>query len=363
MAIGTGATMIQTIPVGPYMMDSALFRRQTIKQVKALPSKPHPGAGESWNLSLPQVGLCSKLRIVFEGQVVVAGGAIVTGPDWPYNLLKGFELSGNGSNDLFKCDGIDLTVLRDLSNPAFVEAVHDFPGTIGGGDTVANGTYPLYLSWVVPVAFDPITLIGSLFLQSSSANVQVTGKAALNTELVTTDPSHATITGTWTVEETYFEVPFGPNGELIVPDVTRLHGFNQVNVPFGATGDTKIPLIRSQGQLHRILTRVYSDDGVERLSADPTAADAVKIDTFHLEYGLNKFPLVFDPAATLREQNNEWYGGPGLYDSLILDFAREDPIRDAIIMQGITELNVVAGVNSAVTVVNGRARACQESLF
>ena len=88
-----------------------------------------------------------------------------------------------------------------------------------------------------------------------------------------------------------------------------------------------------------------------------------KIDAVRLEYGGNKRPYVYNPAASLREVNNQHYGGPGMYDFLIFDFAKENPARDAILMQGVTELQSVVTIGSGVTVSGGQVHLVQETLF
>lgn len=362
MAVGTGATLLEQVPGVQFVTDPGSFFALTSKQVNPIPGIAHPGAGQAFARQLPQVGVKSKLRITFSGTLTVATAAVTTSKDWPYNLLKNFKLSVNGQNDLFNCTGVDLTVLRDLRYPAFIEAVQAFAGTIGGGDSVGTGTTTLYLSWEVPIAMDDVSLIGALFAQSSSTNITAQCTIAANTDLFSANPGNATITGTWTIEETFFEVPFGAQGELIVPDLSRLHGFNAFDTPFTATGDATAKLIRSDGQLMRLLVRA-DHSATARLSADPSAASSRKIDAIRLEYGGNKRPYVFNPAASLREVNNQHYGGPALYDFLVFDFAKENPARDAVIMLGTTELQTVVTVNSGVTVSAGQLHPVQETLY
>lgn len=366
MAVGTGSETLQSIPGLSFVVDPGMFFQLTSRQVNPIPGIAHPGAGQSFTRQLPQVGIKSKLRITFNGTLVVAVGPVTTGKDWPHNLLKNFKLSANGQNDLFNLSGVDLTVLRDLRYPAFVEGVQTFADVVGGGGAPGIGTTNLYLSWEVPIAMDDVSLIGALFAQSSSTNLTAQVTVATNAELFSGSPANATITGTWTIEETFFEVPFGDKGELIVPDLSRLHGVNAFDTPFTATGDAIAKLIRSQGQLHRLLVRVDHNSSVltaSRSSADPSAAAARKLDAVRLEYGGNKRPYVYNPASALREANNQHYGGPCMYDFLAFDFAKENPARDAILMQGVTELQCVPTIGSGVTVSGGSVHLVQETLF
>jgi hypothetical protein len=362
-AVGTGAETIQSIPVQPFTVDPGLFFQLTSKQVNPIPGIAHPGAGQSWARQLPQVGIVSRLRVIFQGTATVVTANAVTGKAWPYGLIKNLKLSANGQNDLVSCDGLDLHVLRSLRYPAFAESVHIPAFPLGAGSTLTVGTTDLYFGWEVPIAMDEVSLIGSLFAQSSSTNLTVQVTVATNSELFTTNPGNVTITGSWTVEETFYEVPFGDKGELIIPDLSRLHGINAFDTPFTATGDVTATLIRSQGQLHRVLVRAEHGSATNRLSAAPWAPNSRRIDALRLEYGGNKRPYVFNPAASLLELNNQHYGDPLPYDYLGLDFARENPIRDTILMQGVTELKTVVTVNNAVTVTNGQLHIVQETLF
>lgn len=361
MPVGTGAETLSHVPAQPFVTDPAAFFQMTKKNVTT-PKTLAPGAGLSGNVQLLQTGIVSKIFVTFVGQLVVSTAAVTTSDQWPYNLLKFFKLSANGANDLWSCDGIDLHVLRYCRYPAYRDATDVFPGTVGGGDSVAVGTYGVYLTWEVPIAMDDTSLIGALYAQSSATNLQVTVQQAALADLFSANPANAAITGTFNITEVFFDVPYNADGALVVPDLSRLHGFNSVEVPITNTGETRIPLIRSQGQLSRLFTSVRKS-ATARLSAAANAAAASKLDAIRLEYGGNQRPLVFDPATLLLAQDNQWYGATPPYDRLVLDFVKENPTRDIILMQGVTELAVVPRVNPAVTISGGTVRVVQETLF
>jgi hypothetical protein len=344
------------------VVDPAAFFQMTKKNVTTPKSTPAPGPGGTAVLQLLQTGIVSKVLVTFVGQLTVATAAVTASDQWPYNLLKFFKLSANGANDLWSCDGIDLAALRFLRYPAYAERVDVFPDQVGGGGSIGVGTYDLYLTWEVPVAMDDTSLVGSLYAQSSATALQVSLTQAVNADLFSANPGNATITGTFYVSEVFFDVPFNADGALVVPDLSRLHGFNAVDVPITNTGETRIPLIRSQGQLSRLLTSVRSSP-TQRLSAKPGTPANRKIDAIRLEYGGNQRPLVFDPAALLLAINNQHYGAPVPYDRLVFDFVRENPPRDVILMAGVTELAVVPKVNTAVSISGGSVRIVQETLF
>ncbi len=361
MPIGTGADLLQGIPTSAYVTDPSAFFANTVKNELSPISVTDDGAGSQYTRQLLQSGIVSKLRIVFSGSITVATAAVTVQPEYPYNLLDNLVLSANGQNQLFNCSGITLHALRNLRYPAFNDATDEFPTDAGDGD-IDVGTYALFLTWEVPIAIDDTTLVGSLYAQSSSTNLTVQWTRAALADMFATNPGNVTIAGTWFIQETIFAIPFDQEGRQIVPDLSRMHAVNEFPNPFTNTGDTYAPLIRSEGQLSRLLVRVEKDPH-EPLSADPGTAMADKIDRIRLQYGGNQQPLDFQPAGLLQVENNQWYGNPLPYDFLCLDFIRENPIRDALMLQGVTDLQLITTINSSVTVGAGQTFLAQETLF
>lgn len=359
MPIGTGADILQGIPAGNFVMDPAAFFQQTVKNVLTPIQEPDDGPGTYSTNQLLQTGVVSKLRVTFQGTLTVAGGAVTTSKAYPYAMLSQLRLSANGQNDLFSCSGITLHALRNLRYPAFSDATDEFPVP---APTIANGTYDLFLTWEVPIAIDDTTLVGSLYAQSSATNLTVRRLTAQVADLFATVPGTVSWAGTWTIQETYFLIPFDGEGRQILPDLSRMHSLNEFPVPFTNTGDVIAPLIRTEGQLSRLLFRLERAANAP-LSADPAATAASRIDRVRLQYGGNQRPLDWAPAALLQVQNNQDYGSPLPYNFLALDFLRENPPRDALMMQGVTDLQLVPTVNSAVTVTAGTVTLAQEALF
>lgn len=362
MPVGVGAETLQNIPVQPYVQDPASFFQMTSKNILTPRAPAAPGAGQSTSVQLLQSGVVSKLQITFVGTVVVGGGAATTSDQWPYNLLKAFVLSANGQNNLWQCDGIDLAVLRYIRYPSFVERTDVFPDVVGGGGSVANGTYTLYLTWEVPIAMDDVSLVGSLYAQSSATNLTVTLTQANNSDLFSTIPGTIAVAGTFYVQETLFQIPVDAQGKIIIPDLSRLHGFNAVDFPFTNVGEVRVPLIRSAGQLGRLLISARGS-ATNRLSAAANAASSKKLEALRIEYGGNQRPFVWDPATQLLALNNQWYGATAPYDRLVVDLLKENPPRDIILMQGVTELAAVPRVGSGVTPSGATVRLVQETLF
>lgn len=359
MPIGTGADTLQNIPAQNFVTDPSAFFAQTIPNVLTPASATFGGFGSNFTETLLQTGIVSKIRVLFGGSLVIAGGAATPAAGYPYSLLESARLSANGQNDLISVSGIGLHALRHARYPASTVVGDTFTA---GSPTLANGTYPLVLTWELPIAMDDTTLIGSLYAQSSATNLTLRLAAAQVGDFLSTVPGTATINGTWYVQETLYEIPFDTEGRQIIPDLTRLHSINEFAVPLVNTGDAHAELIRTEGQLSRLFMRHQKSPGVP-LSFDGNTAAASRVDTVRLQYGGNQRPLDYNPAHLLYAQNSVNYGTPLPYNFAAFDFLRENPPRDALLMQGVTNLEVVSNINAAVVLAGGTSTLIQETLF
>ena len=358
MPIGTGAETLTFLPEVPYVVDPNAFFAGTEKNSLQVNSWNAPGGGQSQPFDLPRSGVVSKIFIQFDGQLVVTAGGTQPIPSflWPYGLLNNFTLSANGSaTDLYTCNGLDLAALRFARFPAYVEHVDLFPGAVGGGGSaIAAGTYPIHLTWEVPIAIDDTTLVAALFAQSSSLTLRCLLTQETIANLIAPGGTAAdwAITGTFTVQETQWEIPVDAKGNLVLPDITRLHQVIAFDTPFTNTGEVLAPLIRTAGQLERLFVRTFGATNAP-LTGLPGTAAAATLDAIRLQYGGGiRKPLVY-PKSSLLAINNQHYGAPLPYDSYAFDFIRENPLRDAVYMQGVTELGVVPTINPAVAVGAG----------
>jgi hypothetical protein len=364
MAVGTGAETLANLPAQPYVVDPTLFFQMTSRNFVQFGSNA-PSGGETFTRQLPQTGVIGKLTITFVGTFVTAdaSGAIpVPGIRYPYGLIDQFALNANGQNQLWNCTGEDLHALRNARYPAYEETVDVFPGAVGGGTLANNTTYNVSLTWEVPIAMDDMTLIGGLFAQSSSTNITESITRATPAQLCSANSGNLTISGTFYSEIEFFEVPFDGEGKLIVPDLSRLHGVNAVDYPITAIGDTKALLIKSQGVLERLMIRARSAENTQ-LSFLPDAGSTKLLTRLRFVYGANQVPYDFNPGSRILSLNNDWYGEELPYSIAILDLVKENPTRDAIQMQGITDPGVIVTVGSGVTVTAGTLHLVQETLF
>ena len=365
MPLGTTAQSVSNMPATAYVVSDDQWNSTAKKNVKQILSTPYSDTN-AVQLQLPQSGLAAELLVKFDGTLVV-GTAVsaAAGPRWPYGLLGSFALSVNGQQDLFGVIGEDLRVREDIAFPAFTEQADKFPGSIGGGATVAVGSYPVSLSWRVPIATELVTLTGALYAQSPSTQIQVTISPAGIAHLVPPGSGGSTValTGTWTVTETFFVPAYDSQGRIIVPSgIAYLHAMQAVDLPLTGTGDNRLLLVRGSGNMQRLFM-AFTDSAGTRMSTAPGTATDELIDSLVLTYGATQFPYNWTPASDLLRQNNLDYGFTPPYDYVVLDTLKQNPSRDAIVYAGLTELAVIATVDAAVTTTPGNAHLVQENLF
>lgn len=363
MPVGTGAIQSSNVPSEPFVISPDEFGAMTVRNEATIEQQAAPSnaiQGLNWQKQLPQTGIISRLVINFTGTVVVATAAATAGKGWPYNLLDRFSLSANGQNNLFSCNGTDLHALRFARNPSYTEGVDLFPAAIDGG-SIAVGTHQLSLTWEVPIAMDDTSLVGALYAQSGSTSLSIDRTIATNAQLFSANPNNATLSGTFTTSLTRFSVPrsSAQGAPLVIPDLSRLHGFNAIELPLTATGDVRLELIRSNGSLARLFFSGSSAAGVPLTAAPNTDS----VEAIRLEYGNAQRPYQYDPASLLLSRNNDYYGDVLPYDRIAFDFVRENAPRDMVLLMGVTDLALIPTLASGLTLTGGKARLVQETLF
>ena len=369
MPTGTGANVLSALPEVPYTIDAATFAQLTEGNTQPLPIVPTPGNGLTASFFLPKSGVCSFLQLKFIGSLTVTTGGTqpVPGSRWPYGLLNHFQLSAGLGAELFDVNGLDLAALRAVNKPKLGTATVDqFPGAVGGGGSgLTAGTYPLFLSYDIPIAVDQTSLLASLFLQSSTATIQcnITQETPANLIQAGGTVADWTITGNWYPSIRVWDIPVGSKGELILPGINRVHLVVGINQPLNGTGQQPAPVQRTAGVLQRLFMRSELSATGTFLSALPSQAASGLIDQVAINYGLTNTPEIFNPASLLASRNSDDYGGVLPYDTYVIDTLRHNPARDAILLQGVTNLQALITVDPAVTVpVGAYTRVVEEIL-
>lgn len=339
MPTGTGAVNLRNLPATKFTIDPNMFNQLTSKTIFNPINFALPAFGNYIENQLLQVGIVSKLRLIVQGTITTVGAptTIVPTAKWPWGLLSRVTVSGNGQNDFISCDGWDLRIRQITANRAFIDGVSAFPNNAAAAPfNIATANFPFVLVYEVPIAMDDTTLVGSLYAQSEATNLTYRIQTEASANLFTSTAGTIAIAATVYLEETIFEVPYDPQhpDTLIIPDLTVLHGLVGNENAIGAQTQIDTQLYRIQGQLERLIWR--QQDAITSTSFYATA----NYNFAQLLYGANQTPYTFQPLLHLRSRNNQDYREvlpDGIY---VLDFVVENPARDQVLLEGVTNLRL-----------------------
>jgi hypothetical protein len=379
--------VMQGIEVPASSLDPQAFFRLTRRLTITQKTFVYAGLGLTDNVPILQTGIVSGLNIKFSGSLVTtaATGAVATTARWPYDLIRAARFSANAQSNLINVSGQklkarDIMARGDLCDRGVVQAIGGaFPGTArtqgtlalnneawGVGSNVSAitpGTYPVELDWYVPVAFDNLNLLGAIFAQTSSTDLNLALDWAPATDLfVLTGTATAVLTGTVVVAAVIYSIPLGPHGEVVVPDLSAFHSLIQVRTATVSNGLNEIRLA-GQGvgrQLLRVFWQFYSG-----AVPAPLPINAVNVGQIGWRFGGNDTPEVFTDGKSLsyfneRLFNNDLASFAGI---AVLDFASENAFRDSIDEGTATELRLLHEVPQAVTLVSPFMEYVQETVF
>lgn len=377
---------LQGIEVPASSINPELFFRLTRRLTVTQRTFTYAGLGLTDNVQILQTGIVSGITVTATGSVTVAvgTGAVATTPKWPYDLLKASRFAANGQSNLINCGGTDLKVRElmargDLNDRGVVKAIGGaFPGTpvqqgtlsleeeswgIGQNVTgVPNGTYPLDLEWFVPVAFDELHLMGAIFAQTSSTDLNLALDWAPISDLFTlTGTATAVVALTVVVSATLFTIPVAPNGsDVIVPDLSVFHSV--ISTRYSQVGNG-INEIRLSGQgVGRQLLRTW----FKTFNGTPSVPLPVNSTNYGLlgwRYGGNDSPEVWTAGKNLAYRQERTFGVAfGKAGIGIIDFCNENAFRDSIDMGTASELRLIAEIPSGVALVSPYMQYVQETL-
>jgi hypothetical protein len=357
---------MRNLPALPFTPDPARFDQLTAKNHHTPISFSAPGDNKFTLEDLPKSGIITWLTVNFKGTLVYADGtgSVTTGWAWPYGLIKQLDFTANLQNGLISASGVDLHVHRFMTNPSYIDGTDVYPGSVGGGNSLTDSAGDLVsLTWQVPVVMDRTTLVGAIYAQSNQNALTVRIlQEDLDNLVILAGNATASLTGTFSISVDSYEIPQDENG-IIIPDLSRLHGMQAFEYAVTNTGDSQHYLVQENGQLARLLVQVRHNSSAASTSVtQPKQAATDDWTALRLEYGSNQRPLEYN-VPTLVGRNNEQYGAPLPYGYVCLDFVRENAVRDAVIMPGLTDLRTVITLDSGVSLSGGKVRLVQETLF
>jgi hypothetical protein len=350
MPTGTGAVNLRNLPSVAYQVNPQLFFALTEKNMFAPPSIAIPPATTYSTITLLQVGVVSKIRIIYIGTVTTTGGTVTIAPEayWPYGIFSGVTLSGNGQNNFFNCSSYDLRQREIVQNRAYTDTFFVGPVT-SNAIYAAAGNAPITIGWDLPIAMDDTTLIGALYAQSEATNLTLTLTSESMANLFAITAGSIALTGTVYFQETFFDVPYNPQAQdtLVIPDLTVLHGFVANNSAVAGQSQVTTPLYRINGQLERLL--YYIKDYTIGSAALKGIVPTSDYSSTQLVYGASTTPYSWTPQQNLNyEMGVDYRVAPpdGVY---WLDLVKENPQRDQILLEGVTNLRLVNNMAAAYT--------------
>ena len=337
----------RNLPVTKYQINPGLFNQLTSRVIFDPVNFALPAFGNYQNTQLLQVGIVSAINLVVTGSIVTTGSTVTIVPTmhWPWDLIS-VQISGNGQNNFISCTGLDLHNRLLAANRAYTDGISVFSTNSGAAPfntaTAAGGTNSNFsLFYKIPIAMDDTTLVGALYAQSEATNLVLKVSVSNAADLFDIDAGALTITlGQVYVEEEIFEVPYDPqhSDTLIIPDLTVLHGLvsNDNAVASQTTLDTQ--LFRINGQLERLF--FYTVDLTTATADEPALVITSNYTQAQLIYGSNQNPYTFNPMTTLRFRNNRDYRNVMTDGIYVLDFVADNPARDLVLLEGVTNLRL-----------------------
>lgn len=343
------------LPPTGWQMDPQTFTLETERNDGVGTRFSWPGWSSLATDEVPPVGIVGELGYILEGSTVTtrSTGTIATTDAWPHGLVSRYVLRLNAQATPWNIRGQDLDVLNKARYRNITNAQETSTVTTSG----VGGTTDLRVVYMVPLAMDPALSpnTGGLFAQSVNSQIvsEITTAAQSDVVTLTGDGTLAISSATFRRVSTWFSIPTGKLRDgstgMILPDLSVLHGAISQDVPITATGELVMDLNRVIGTVARLWVRLKNGSAA---SIDPVTG----VDYYRFMYASNQQPRYYDPTH-VAWLNERWYRGPLSYDAIsIADALAENLARDAVDVENLSNPQVVAAIDSGVT-VNAGARA------
>jgi hypothetical protein len=343
------------------------------------------GLGNTDTITLKQTGIIAAIDVKIFGNLVVTlgGGTCASTARWPYDLIKRIRLSANGQSNLVNVSGCklrarELAAVGDASDRGVIEGIGGAsPGTQVGQGTMAQnseswgvgqnvtaipgGTYDVELALRIPVAWDMLKLVGSIFAQTAATNLEVSIDWAPTSDLFTlTGAATAVPSFGMFIDGVVFSIP-EVDGHIVVPDLSVFHGMTQNNdFTLGSGSESELNLV-GQGvgrQLMRIFWQVWNGAAPQV----PLALNAANFGPLAWRYGGNDTPEFWGDGRVLRMSMEKLYDcDMGAQGFGIFDFASQWAMRDSIDEGAATNLRIVLNCLAALTA--SKVEIVQETIF
>lgn len=347
---------------GSEIQNPQVFAQLTERQEMPQVSQAIKGFAAKQQLIVEKVGVVGRIRLLIKAKFETeAGKEQELNPGFPQRLIKSVSLSANGVTGIISASAMSLEARhrRVYRNPVkAIEASTKKPGEKIAEKTVVETTFVLE----VPIAHDMLSLIGALLAQNEETSLSVNITWASEAEVFAAGKPAKGLEGEIQWATTVFSIgstTVGNKEVTVLPDLSAFHGLLENDTPIVAKGEQKVNLTRTAGQLLCYTATLLNKAG----KADISPAEW---STFKLEYGGNKDPRIWTPASQLMESNADDYDGPltiGGVHYLAIDNEVDNPTRDMIVPESLTELRAVIGVPSGTAVEEAEAITTQETLY
>ena len=345
------------------------------------------GLGSTESVQLNQTGVLAGIELRVQGTLTFGGtiGTTTMSAEWPFNLPQAVKLSANGQSNLINAKGLTLRAYEFMANPklddsgisqqfngaAVVTGTLSIPsdlwGTTGGNFTApltnvaATGTYTFDITFWVPVAADPVYLIGSVYAQSTATNLSLDITWATQNQLLAALGGAATFASAinWQATQVAYSIP-NVGGRYVVPDLSTFHQLTDFRQSGLGQGQNFVPLpgVGTGRQLLRTWFQVYS--GATPAPLALTATNYAQIDW---AFGGSDTPEVYPNGTMLRAEQIRVSGVDlgGNWGIALHDFASQFAARDAVDEGATSNLRHEFNLVNAPT--SGYCIAAQETLF
>lgn len=379
-----GVISMQGVQVPASAINPSAFFAATRRQnllFRTLSSYAGPGSTDL--IPVLQTGIISNVRLRVYGSVVVTpgSGTVATTAQWPYNLPRAVRFTANGMSNLINCSGTALKLLSKCNRaPVDDRGVSNYiggasPGTAVTQGTLAQasevwgigsqvtgigaGTYNFDLVFEVPVAYDPVTLMGAVFAQTQSTDLELAIDWNTSGALFAlTGNAAVTLNVSATVEGTVFTIP-SVNGGIVLPNLSAFHSVTESRAPNAISNGANEITLAGQGmgrQLMRLAFRTFSGAPPAPLVMNDTNYQQV-----YWRFGGNTTPEQFADGKMLRHFDELLYNtDPGVWGYGVFDFSSLWAQRDSIDEGSVTQLRFGYTIPAAITLTSPYAEYVQQ---
>jgi hypothetical protein len=348
------------------------------------------GFGSTDLIPMLQTGIISHVNVRVFGTLTVTpgSGTVASTYQWPYNIARAIRFTANGQSNLINLSGwgaklIALSNREPTDDRGVTQGVGGAsPGTpatqgtlalaseswgVGQGVTaIPAGNYDVELLFDVPVAYDPISLMGAIFAQTASTDLELAiDWNNLNALFVLTGNGAVTFTPSAVCEATVYTIPGSANGGILIPNLSAFHSVVESRAPNNINNGNNEITLAGQGvgrQLMRLFFRTWNGT---QPNQQPLQQNAANYQSLYWRYGGNTTPEQFVDGRKLRQWDEDLYNCDigALQGYGAFDFSSLWAPRDSIDEGAATQLRFGYSIGSGVTLVAPYAEYIQQCII